>query len=168
MEASYKFYLVLVFAMFFTKQALAAQHVVGGSQGWDESTDFSSWSSGQTFKVGDQLVFKYTALHSVVELGSDSAYKNCDIGSATDSMNGGNSVVKLNKAGTRYFACGTLGHCDQGMKVTIKTVSAADASSAPGSSSSSTPNSTSAASAFHFATSFILLIASMSGFLFII
>lgn len=37
------------------KEALAEQHVVGGSQGWDESTDFNSWVSGQTFKVGDQL-----------------------------------------------------------------------------------------------------------------
>uniref|UniRef100_A0A6N2MS24 Phytocyanin domain-containing protein n=1 Tax=Salix viminalis TaxID=40686 RepID=A0A6N2MS24_SALVM len=27
-----------------------------GSQGWEESTDFSSWASGQKFKVGDQLV----------------------------------------------------------------------------------------------------------------
>lgn len=34
---------------------MAEQHVVGGSQGWDESTDFNSWVSGQTFKVGDQL-----------------------------------------------------------------------------------------------------------------
>jgi len=31
------------------------QHVVGGSQGWDASTDFKSWVSGQTFNVGDQL-----------------------------------------------------------------------------------------------------------------
>lgn len=37
------------------KNAMAAQHVVGGSQGWDESADFKSWASGQTFKVGDTL-----------------------------------------------------------------------------------------------------------------
>ena len=46
--------LVLLVALI-TKEALAEQHVVGGSQGWDESTDFNSWVSGQTFKVGDQL-----------------------------------------------------------------------------------------------------------------
>ncbi|KAK2360028.1 hypothetical protein P8452_64117 [Trifolium repens] len=105
------------------KEAFAGQHVVGGSQGWDASTDFDSWVSGQTFKVGDQLVFKYSSgLHSVVELGSQSDYKNCDLGNSVNSMSTGNDVVKLNKAGTRYFACGTLGHCGQGMKVKITTV----------------------------------------------
>lgn len=48
-------FLVLIFVAFITKVALATQHVVGGSQGWDESTDYNSWTSGQTFKVGDQL-----------------------------------------------------------------------------------------------------------------
>jgi hypothetical protein len=48
-------FLVLVFVGLITKEALAAQHIVGGSQGWDESTDFDTWASGQTFKVGDQL-----------------------------------------------------------------------------------------------------------------
>lgn len=48
-------FLVLIFVAFITEEALATQHVVGGSQGWDESTDFNSWTSGQTFKVGDQL-----------------------------------------------------------------------------------------------------------------
>lgn len=38
-----------------TRVAQAAQHVVGGSQGWDQSTDFNSWASKQTFKVGDTL-----------------------------------------------------------------------------------------------------------------
>lgn len=38
-----------------SKQGSAEQHVVGGKQGWDESTDFDSWASGQTFKVGDTL-----------------------------------------------------------------------------------------------------------------
>ena len=47
-------FLVLAAALI-VKEAMAAQHVVGGSQGWDQSTDFNSWTSGQTFKVGDQL-----------------------------------------------------------------------------------------------------------------
>lgn len=55
MESIYRISLVLVFAALITKEALAAQHVVGGSQGWDESTDFKSWASSQTFKVGDKL-----------------------------------------------------------------------------------------------------------------
>ncbi|XP_027101937.2 mavicyanin [Coffea arabica] len=138
-----KFVLVMVILSLVEKQASATKHDVGGSQGWDESTDFSSWASGQTFKVGDQLVFKYTpGLHSVVELGSESAYKSCDISTALDSKNGGNDVVKLDKAGTRYFACGTAGHCGQGMKVKITTVAAATGTASP-----NTPSSTSSSTA---------------------
>lgn len=49
------FLLVFVFVVVGTRKAQAAQHLVGGSQGWDESTDFNSWVSKQTFKVGDTL-----------------------------------------------------------------------------------------------------------------
>lgn len=82
-------------------------------------------------------------MHSVAELGSESEYKKCDVGSATNSMSDGNSVVKLSKEGTRYFACGTMGHCDQGMKVKITTVSASSSGSSSSSSSNSAPTSTS-------------------------
>ncbi|KAK4846580.1 hypothetical protein QYF36_019405 [Acer negundo] len=158
--------LLLVVALILVEQCWAAQHVVGGAQGWDESTDFSSWASAQTFKVGDQLVFKYSSgLHSVVELGSESAYKSCDLGTALDSMNTGKDVVKLDKSGTRYFACGTLGHCDQGMKLKITTVSSSSGttssttSSTPDSpSSSKSPTSTSGSSG-SFASLIVLLLA---------
>ncbi|KAL5793380.1 hypothetical protein ACOSP7_001974 [Xanthoceras sorbifolium] len=159
--------LVVIGAAILVKEGCwAEQHVVGGSQGWDESTDFSSWVSAHTFKAGDQLVFKYSSgLHSVVELGSETAYKNCDLGTAIDSMNSGKDVVKLGKPGTRYFACGTLGHCDQGMKVKITTVSGSapstpeSPSSSRSSSSSSSPASTSGASAFGSFASFVLVLA---------
>ncbi|KAL0344122.1 UNVERIFIED_CONTAM: Uclacyanin 1 [Sesamum angustifolium] len=138
MEVSTRFVplLVLILTATLSREALAAKHAVGGSQGWDESVDFDSWASAQTFKVGDELEFKYTAgLHSVVELAGESAYKSCDIGSALNSLNGGSNTVKLSKPGPRYFACGTPGHCEQGMKVKI-TTAAAD-----GSSSTTTPPS---------------------------
>ncbi|XP_052194993.1 basic blue protein [Diospyros lotus] len=147
MQGTYRFFFSLVLVgLISTRGATAAQHVVGGSQGWDESTDFASWASGQTFRVGDQLVFKYTpGLHSVVELGSESAYKNCDVSSALNSLNGGNDAVKLNKAGDRYFACGTAGHCGSGMKLKITTV-AANAPSTPASSSSPSSSGSSSTS----------------------
>ncbi|EXC31334.1 Blue copper protein [Morus notabilis] len=137
------FFFVLVLVVWMTKQAQSAQHVVGGSQGWDASTDFNSWVSDKTFKVGDHLVFKYSALHSVAELANENAYKNCEISSALDSKSSGNDVVKLNKPGTRYFACGTSGHCQGGMKVKITTVSGSAPSTpaSPSSSSSSSPSS---------------------------
>lgn len=47
---------ILVFSgLISVKTTLAAQHVIGGSQGWEQSVDFDSWSSDQSFKVGDQL-----------------------------------------------------------------------------------------------------------------
>lgn len=49
------FFILFLLALLSAKQASAAQHVVGGSQGWDESVDLDSWASGRTFKVGDQL-----------------------------------------------------------------------------------------------------------------
>ncbi|CAJ1947626.1 unnamed protein product [Sphenostylis stenocarpa] len=155
------------------KVAFAAQHVVGGSQGWDQSTDFKSWSSGQTFKVGDKLVFKYSSLHSVVELGNANAYKNCDISSPIQSLGTGNDVVKLDKPGTRYFTCGTLGHCSQGMKLKITIIKGnapsptLSPSSSPSPSSITPPSSTSspttvidASSASQCFTSFFFLLAS--------
>ncbi|KAL1547369.1 mavicyanin-like [Salvia divinorum] len=131
-------FIAVVIAVMFLRQALAAKHTVGGSQGWDESADFDTWASAQTFKVGDELEFKYSSLHSVAELPSESAFTNCDIGVASNSLTGGDSKVKLTKAGTRYFACGTSGHCGQGMKVKITTV-AADATPTSPTGGSATP-----------------------------
>lgn len=56
MQISCRFLLVFILAAILTKkEAWGKQHVVGGSQGWDESTDYDSWASSQTFKVGDEL-----------------------------------------------------------------------------------------------------------------
>lgn len=33
----------------------AAEHTVGGNQGWDNTVDYNSWVSGETFNVGDTL-----------------------------------------------------------------------------------------------------------------
>lgn len=108
------------------------------------------------------IVFKYTSgLHSVVELGGESAYKSCDLGTALNSMNTGNDVVKLNKPGTRYFACGTLGHCGQGMKVkiTVESGTAPSTPESPSSSSSSSPAASSASAMHSYFAAFVLLTA---------
>ncbi|GER33490.1 cupredoxin superfamily protein [Striga asiatica] len=146
MEVSSKIFQVLVVFVIAVaaEKALATTHVVGGSQGWDQSIDFDSWASSQTFKVGDDLDFKYTSMHSVVELKED-AYKKCDVGSPLNSFTDGDSKIKLSKAGTRYFACRTAGHCDGGMKVKITTVEASSTSSSSGPSASNPPSAPGAA-----------------------
>ncbi|KMT17055.1 hypothetical protein BVRB_2g041160 [Beta vulgaris subsp. vulgaris] len=147
MEGLKRRLLALVLMVCITTQAYATQHVVGGSDGWDESTDYNSWAKGQTFKVGDTLVFKYTpGLHNVAELGSESEYKSCDTSNAANSMSTGNDVVKLDKAGSRYFACGTAGHCSAGMKLKVDVVAGDKQSSGSSSSSTSSPSSSSSTS----------------------
>lgn len=92
-------------------------------------------------------VFKYTpGLHNVAELGSESEYKSCDTSNAANSMSTGNDVVKLDKAGSRYFACGTAGHCSAGMKLKVDVVAGDKQSSGSSSSSTSSPSSSSSTS----------------------
>ena len=91
-------------------------------------------------------MFKYTpGLHNVAELGSENEYKSCDTSNAANSMSTGNDVVKLDKVGTRYFACGTSGHCSAGMKLKVNVVAAdkQSSSSSPTSDSSSSSSSSS-------------------------
>lgn len=105
--------------------------------------------------------FKYTAgLHSVVELSSESALKSCDTGTSLNSFNGGSNTIKLTKPGTRFFACGTSGHCQQGMKVKITTV-AADSAATTTTSSPGAAHSTSASSGQLQFRSFFALIGSL-------
>ncbi|KAH9609088.1 hypothetical protein KSS87_021848 [Heliosperma pusillum] len=140
---------IIVLVVLIIQLASAKQHEVGGSPGWDESTDYDTWAKSQTFKVGDTLVFKYaTGIHDVVELGSESEYKKCDINNAANSFNGGSNVVKLDKVGTRYFTCGTSGHCIAGMKLMVNVVAADSSppSSSPPSPSPSSPSSSSSPS----------------------
>ncbi|XP_043706506.1 blue copper protein [Telopea speciosissima] len=146
-----------------TRGGNAAQHVVGGSQGWDVSADLTTWASSHTFKVGDQLEFKYTVgLHSVVELGSESEYKNCNIGNAVTTMNGGKDMVKLSKVGTRYFVCGTPGHCAQGMKLKVNTLAASVASANTTDSSSSSSSSSTLKSYYVYLVLTMLLVVSIT------
>ncbi|EYU45397.1 hypothetical protein ABFS82_06G007600 [Erythranthe guttata] len=157
--------LLVILVTVFEKRALAKKHVVGGSQGWDESTDFDSWASAQTFNVGDELEFKYTpGLHSVVELGSESALKSCDVGSSLNSLSSGSDTIKLSKAGTRYFACGTSGHCGQGMKVKITTVAADSSSSSSSTTTTSPPGAAHSVSASSDRFQFLGLFASIASF----
>lgn len=146
--------LLMILALAITQSCMAVQYAVGGSQGWDLSTDLSTWESSKTFKVGDTLSFKYTAgLHSVVELASEKDYNACNIGNPVNSLSGGSNVVKLSKAGTRYFACGTPGHCSGGMKMKIKVVAAGTSPTPSSTPSSTTPSSTTPSSTSSSSTS---------------
>lgn len=46
---------VAIVAALFIQHSWAAQYNVGGSQGWEATTDFKTWVSDKQFKVGDTL-----------------------------------------------------------------------------------------------------------------
>jgi len=123
----------------------ATQYTVGGTAGWDASTDFNSWLMNKTFAVGDTLVFQYSSLHSVMVVNK-ADYDSCQTSNALQSFTDGNTQIKLSKPGSMYFICGTPGHCVGGMKMGVNNIQAATASSPsspPGASASpSKPNPT--------------------------
>ncbi|GLJ32215.1 hypothetical protein SUGI_0648420 [Cryptomeria japonica] len=114
---------VAIIAALCIQHSWAVQYDVGGSQGWEATTDFKTWVSGKQFKVGDTLVFKYGSLHTLDEVDK-AGYDSCSTANAISSASDGNTVVKLTTAGKRYFICGTAGHCPGGMKLEVDSLAA--------------------------------------------
>ena len=102
--------------------AHGASYTVGAPAGsWDLRTNYTLWASGVTFRVGDQLVFKYPrAAHNVLEV-SRADHDACSSASPLNAFSTGDDVVPLPAGGvTRYFICGVPGHCDNGMKLAVR------------------------------------------------
>ncbi|KAL5066420.1 hypothetical protein RYX36_028157, partial [Vicia faba] len=66
-------------------------------------------------------VFQYPPNHNVVEV-TKSDYESCEQTNPIQSSNDGATTIPLTSQGKRYFICGTIGHCSQGMKVEINTL----------------------------------------------
>ncbi|KAL5973023.1 hypothetical protein ACLOJK_039830 [Asimina triloba] len=62
-----------------TKEAHAAKHTVGGSDGWDVTADLDTWAAGQTFRVGDELgedhLLPPTSFHNLYHMSLFSRFK---------------------------------------------------------------------------------------------
>ncbi|KAJ9680539.1 hypothetical protein PVL29_019763 [Vitis rotundifolia] len=116
----------------------ATNHTVGGSSGWDTGVNYTAWASGQTFTVGDYLVFTYGSTHSVDQV-TQTNYDNCGTSNPTKSYSGGSNTIALTTSGSMYFLCPTIGHCSQGMKLAISVVSNSGSTSPPSNSSSPSP-----------------------------
>ncbi|XVE55545.1 hypothetical protein DITRI_Ditri03aG0167500 [Diplodiscus trichospermus] len=133
----------LLLVLFMVVPSLATVYTVGDTSGWTTGVDYSTWTKGKTFKVGDSLVFNYPTSHTVDEVSSGD-YSTCTVGNAITTDNSGATTVTLKTAGTHYFICGVVGHCGNGMKLAVKVESAAPSKSpskAPSSSSSSPTSS---------------------------
>ncbi|KAI3986526.1 hypothetical protein MKX01_014064 [Papaver californicum] len=133
----------LVVTAMFIKSAIGASHVVGGPNGkWDQVTDLATWAKDETFEVGDTIDFTYSAQHNVLEV-NEKDYDACDASNPITTYSDGDSETKitLSSTGKRFFICGASGHCAQGMKVTIDTVSSSTPST-PMTPAKSPPKST--------------------------
>ncbi|KAJ8493351.1 hypothetical protein OPV22_015072 [Ensete ventricosum] len=106
--------------------------VVGApTGGWDRSTNYTLWASTKTFYPGDTLTFLYGSSHDVLEVTS-AAYGSCGAPSnPISSDKSGNTTVALKAVGTRYFICGTAGHCRSGMKMAVSIASSGSPSLSP-------------------------------------
>ncbi|CAN6584104.1 unnamed protein product [Malus baccata var. baccata] len=118
--------LVLVVAMVMMPRCLATVYTVGDSSGWASGVDYSTWTSGKTFKVGDSLVFNYGSGHTVDEV-TDSDYKTCTVGNSITSDSSGTTTIPLKTAGTHNYICGSVGHCTMGMKLSVTIASGSTA-----------------------------------------
>ncbi|XP_077234313.1 stellacyanin-like [Tasmannia lanceolata] len=112
----YFYVLVGLSSLFLTCRATV--YTVGGTGGWDISTDLGSWVAGKTFNAGDTLSFQYSSLHSVNQVNKD-GFDNCSATNALLSSRDGNTSIPLSSPGQKYFICGTLSHCLGGMKLKV-------------------------------------------------
>ncbi|XP_045788189.1 uclacyanin-3-like [Trifolium pratense] len=113
-------FLVLLLAF---PSVFATDFTVGDANGWTQGPDYTAWTSGKTFKVGDNLVFKYGSVHQVNEV-DESGYTGCSASNTIKKYEDGDSKVPLTKAGKIYFICPTPGHCSGGMKLQVNVVAA--------------------------------------------
>ncbi|KAB1219980.1 Blue copper protein [Morella rubra] len=98
--------------------SLATDYTVGDSTGWTTGVDYSTWTSGKTFAVGDSLKFNYGSGHTVDEV-SGSDYSSCTVGNSISTDSSGATTIQLKTAGTHYYICGIVGHCGSGMKLSV-------------------------------------------------
>lgn len=113
----------------------AAQYTVGGTVGWTlGSVNYNQWAGQNTYKVGDTLLFVYSAGDHTVLQVNKADYDACSTTTPLKSYMGGNTVVTLSKAGNYWFICGVVGHCPTmafGINVTAAAVATPPPKAAP-------------------------------------
>ncbi|TVU28994.1 hypothetical protein EJB05_20536 [Eragrostis curvula] len=118
--------------------AYGKDYTVGDSSGWSSGVDYTTWAKGKTFNVGDNLVFQYSAMHTVAEVSS-ADYSACSTSNSIQSYSDQNTKIALTAPGTRYFVCGTPGHCSGGMKLAVTVAAATTPAASPPEAPSTTP-----------------------------
>ncbi|XP_010465857.1 PREDICTED: mavicyanin-like [Camelina sativa] len=95
------------------------EHIVGDSSGWELFTNYTNWTQGREFHVGDVLVFNYKSdQHNVMQVNS-TAYTDCRTDNYTSLFTKGNDSIIISEVGKLWFICGVDDHCVNGQKLTI-------------------------------------------------
>lgn len=116
----------------------ATVYTVGDASGWSPGVDYSDWTSGKSFAVGDSLSFTYSpGTHTVNEI-SAADYQSCSASNYLSSDSSGSTTITLKTAGTHYFACSVPGHCVGGMKLAVSVDATPSSSSTPTAPSTTT------------------------------
>ncbi|XP_043705476.1 uclacyanin 1-like [Telopea speciosissima] len=136
--AMFRALLSLIVIPMLVEFAMGANYTVGGSNGWDLTSNLQAWSAAQSFHVGDNLIFQYSSPHNLAEV-TKSDYDSCQATNALQVYSDGNTVITLTTPGKRYFTCGVPGHCTQGMKLQVDTL-ATSAATAPSPSTATSPS----------------------------
>ncbi|XP_020575658.1 LOW QUALITY PROTEIN: blue copper protein-like [Phalaenopsis equestris] len=135
-----------IFLISWANMGSATVYSVGDTSGWNTGVDYSSWTSGKTFAVGDSLAFAYGAgTHTVNEVSAND-YQSCSTSNYLSTDSSGSTTITLRTSGTHYFVCGVPGHCIGGMKLAV-TVTVGPSSS---SGTTTTPSTPSTETGYHF------------------
>ncbi|OAP01669.1 hypothetical protein AXX17_AT3G18700 [Arabidopsis thaliana] len=101
------------------------EHIVGDSNGWELFTNYTNWTQGREFHVGDVLgnfsnsLFNYKSdQHNVMQVNS-TAYTDCGLDNYTTLFTKGNDSIILSEVGKLWFICGVDDHCVNGQKLSI-------------------------------------------------
>ncbi|XP_010534088.1 PREDICTED: blue copper protein-like [Tarenaya hassleriana] len=145
----------LVLLMSLVNPSSATTHAVD----WSLGSDYTSLTTGKAFAVGDTLLFKYGAGHTVDEV-NESDYKSCTVGNSISSDSTGSTSISLKTPGTHFFICAVPGHCSSGMKLSVTVSSAgANPTTDTGRLGSSAPVAASPSLAAWFAALYVLVIS---------
>ncbi|KNA14885.1 hypothetical protein SOVF_102920 [Spinacia oleracea] len=125
--------------------AQSTSHIVGGTTGWaipSSPSFYSTWANGQTFSVGDTLVFNFpTNAHTVAEV-SRANFNGCNGASPIGALRTtGPANVTLTTAGTHYYICTVGTHCTNGQRLSV-TVTGPSGGASPAASPTTSPSGT--------------------------
>uniref|UniRef100_A0A1D1XKN9 Blue copper protein n=1 Tax=Anthurium amnicola TaxID=1678845 RepID=A0A1D1XKN9_9ARAE len=109
----------------------AMDYMVGEGDGWRPGYNYTYWTMGKEFRVGDSLVFMYPkGKHNVYKV-TGPEFKDCTVPNNGPALDSGSDTVHLATEGKKWYLCGVKDHCKKGQKLVINVLAALPAAPAP-------------------------------------